>query len=132
MIRFRTTHNDWDPNLEVPFVIVKGNADKIYVDPIWGINVERVLADGKAVEPVPHPVRLDDVNMNQIPIGMEPFVYLVRRLSLVFARSFTAAGEYELLKYNLPEKAKVVLFEYRLRETPETAGPVLTMESTLV
>jgi hypothetical protein len=132
MNRYQTTHNDWDPHLVIPFVVPRHRADKIYIDPTWGLRIDRVTADGKAVPPAPHRARPDDVNFNKTAIGADPFVYTVRRLSLVFAKSFKDAGEFELEKYTLPEKAKVVVIEYRLRESPDSVGPVQTLESNLV
>jgi hypothetical protein len=132
MNRFATTHNSWDPHLVLPFVVLKHRADKIYLEPMWGVKVEQVKADGMPVAPAKHTVNLDDLNFNKTGIGADPFVYLVRRLSLVFAKSFAETGEYELEKYALPERAKVVVIEYRLRESPNSAGPVLTLESKLV
>lgn len=128
--KYLTLHNNWDPNLVFPFVVERFGQDKIYIEPIWGIKVEKVTADGGAVPGLEFKAKLDDLNFNKVRIGADPFVYLVRRSNLVFARKFSAES-YQLEKYTIPPDAKRIVIEYRLRESPDVAGPVLALESTL-
>lgn len=121
----------WDPNLVVPFVVNKFKSNEIYVDTKWALKIEKVTADGKDVPAEDSSAKLDDLNFNKIPIGDAPFVYLVRRSALFFAETFTEKSKYVLKKYNIPETAKRIVIEYRLRESPDVVGPVMTLESQL-
>jgi hypothetical protein len=123
-------HNNWDPHLTFPFVVVKFKQDAIYIEPMWGVKVERITVDGQGLPGEAFNVRLDDVNFNKIPIGADPFVYQVRRSHLVFAKTLDGM-KYELEKYTIPDVAKRIVIEYRLRESNDSVGPVFTLESTL-
>ena len=126
--KYRTIHNSWDPNLVFPFAVSKHSQDKIFIDPTWGIRIERILADRTPVRAEEFRGRLDDLNFNKMPIGGDPFIYQVRRSHLVFARSFTDADQ-QLEKYTVPNEARLLVFEYRLREANDIVGPVMTLES---
>lgn len=114
-----------------PFVVNKFEGKEIYVDPKWGLKIEKVSADGKEVPAENSNAKLDDLNFNKIPIGEAPFVYMVRRLELYFAETFSEQSKYVLKKYNIPETAKKIRIEYRLRESPDVVGPVMTLESQM-
>lgn len=129
---YTTTHNDWDPNLVFPFVVSRFKRDQIYIDPKWGIKIEEIRADGDLVVPRIHDVDLDDLNFRRLPIGGDPFIYQVRYRDLVFAKSFSEEGDYELLKYTIPEASKLVVLQYRLREASNSVGPVMALHSRLV
>lgn len=129
--KYRSIHNNWDPHLVFPFVVVKFKQDDIYVDPVWGIKVEKISVDGEIIPADDFKAKLDDLNFNRISIGSEPFVYQVRRRYLVFARTFDN-NDYELEKYEIPEMAKHIMIEYRLRESNQSVGPVMILESNLV
>lgn len=131
MTAFHTAHADWDANQVFPFVVTKHKSDKIYVDPMWGLKIDSVTADGKAIAAAAHKARFDDLNFNKFPIGSNPFIYLVRRSNLVFAKTFADKGEFELEKWTVPEMTKLLVVKYRLRESPESVGAVLTLESRL-
>ena len=129
--KYRSIHNNWDPHLVFPFVVVKFKQDDIYVDPVWGIKVEKISVDGEIIPADDFKAKLDDLNFNRISIGSEPFVYQVRRRYLVFARTFDN-NDYELEKYEIPEMAKRIMIEYRLWESNQSVGPVMILESNLV
>ena len=128
--KYRMVHNNWDPHLTFPFVVAKFKQDTIYIDPMWGIKIEKVTVDGQGILGEAFNVKLDDVNFNKIPIGDDPFVYQVRRAHLVFAKILDGM-QYQLEKYTIPEAAKRIVIEYRLRESGDSAGPVFILESTL-
>jgi len=128
--KYRTSHTT-DPNFVFPFVVTAHRQDQIFVDPIWGIKIERILLGRSPIPPEDFRGRLDDVNYKKIPIGPDPFIYLVRRSSLIFAKTFDQ-NDYHLERYNVPPNAPSLVFEYRLRESNDSLGPVLTLESVLV
>lgn len=128
--KFVTIHNNWDPNLVFPFVVERFGQGSIYIEPMWGIKVDKVTADGGAVPGLEFKAKLDDLNLNKVKIGADPFIYLVRRSNLVFARKFSDES-YQLERYTIPPDAKRIVVEYRLRESPDTVGPALVLESTL-
>jgi hypothetical protein len=128
--KYRMVHNNWDPHLTFPLVVAKFKQDTIYVDPMWGVRIEKLTVDGRGISGEAFNVKLDDVNFNKIPIGDDPFVYQVRRSYLVFAKTLDGM-KYQLEKYTIPEAAKRIVIEYRLRESNDSVGPVFTLESTL-
>lgn len=127
-LHFSTTHNNWDPNIVVPLVVAKFHDENIYVDPIWGIKIEKVMADGKLIPPSRYDVVFDDVNFSQLRIGDSYFIYRVLFRDFYFAKSFTRQS-WELEKYILPPDARLIHIEYHLRESDERLGPLLTLES---
>jgi hypothetical protein len=129
--RFRMSHNNWDPHLVFPLVVLKHKRDHIYLYPTWGLKIDTVTVDGKAVVPEKDKSLMDDLNFNKVPIGADPYIYQVRRLNLVVAKHFSEQGEYELEKYSIPETARRIVIEYRLRESSDSVGPVLALESSL-
>lgn len=128
--RYRMLHNHWDANLAFAFPVERARQATIYIDPMWGVQIVSVTADGASVPGQPHTARFDDVNFNQVAIGDEPFIYLVRRSNLVFARTLQGM-DFTLEKYVIPERAERIVFEYRLRESGGGFGPVLRLESTV-
>lgn len=125
-------HNDWDAGLVFPFVVTKFNQAVTYLDPIWGIRIHRLFADGSPVHALRHDADLDEADFRKIPLGEDPFIYQVRRSNLVFARAFNEQGEYRLERFDIPLPAKLIVIEYRLRESNESQGPVLILESRMV
>jgi hypothetical protein len=129
--QYTTTHNNWDPHLVFPFVVAKFKLDKIYIDPMWGLRIQKLTVDGVVIRPEPFKAKFDDVNFNKIEIGDAPFVYVVRRHSLRFASAFDEKGEFQLQKYTIPETAIKIVFDYRLRESPDSVGPDMSLLSRL-
>ncbi len=128
--RFQLIFNNWDTNFTFPFVVHKIQLDTIYIDPIWGLKIEKVVANGQLVKPQKYQALLDDVNFGKIFIR-DTFIYQVRRLDMVFASQFNQNGDFELEKYHLPENATSIIIEYRLREASHSLGSILTIDSTL-
>ncbi len=126
-----TIHNTWNTNLVVPLVVSKFHDDSVFVDPVWGIKIDSVTADGKIIAPEIYHAAIDDVNFSKIRIGTQSFVYHVRFLAFYFAKTFTRT-QWELEKYSLPRSAKLIRIEYRARESDESLGPSSTLESHLV
>lgn len=130
--RYTMVHDNWDPHLVFPFVVERFSRNDIYVDPMWGILIERIVADGEPVAAEDCNLFMDDVNFSRIEIGAEPFVYQVRRSNLIFARKFSEDGEFELVQFTIPPESKLIVIEYRLRDSPVSVGPVTALDSRLV
>ncbi|MEZ5582693.1 MAG: hypothetical protein R3F37_07920 [Candidatus Competibacteraceae bacterium] len=73
---------------------------------------------------------LDDINFNKLRIGEAPFIYQVRFLDFVFAKTFSAE-DYELEKYLLPAEAAHISIAYQARESDAVLGPTLVLNSWL-
>ena len=140
---YTTTHNSWDPNLLVPLVVSVPAPDQvqpdqaqperveIFRDPVWGVRILKVIADGETVAPENHDVDLDDMDFRTIPVGIGPFIYQVRFLDFHFAATFSA-HDYQLVKYALPQTARHIQIQYQLRQSPDAVGPLMTLNSYLL
>lgn len=129
--KFTTNHNNWDTHSRIPFAVSSFGPDQIYLDPIWGVKIEKITVDNTVIAAMPHDIDLDDINFKKRTIGAEPYIYQARRLDLVFAKHFSDSGDYELEKYSIPKEAQQIVIEYRLRVAPDKLGPVLTLVSML-
>jgi hypothetical protein len=129
--QYSTTHNSWDQNLVLPFVVTAFNEREVYLDPMWAIKIHRVTADNKQIQAEPYEAFFDDLNFSKLSIDDTPFIYTVRLRNLHFARTFDQNG-FQLERYVIPESARQIKIEYRLRETDERLGPVITLISNLV
>lgn len=127
---YLTIHNSWDANLMVPLIVAKFRLDALYVEPMWGVKIHRVVADGAAVPGKPHEQDLDDANFRKIQARDLPLVYQVRFNDFIFAKTFTEAA-WTFEKYELPRAAKIIRIEYQGRESDTSLGPVCIVESRL-
>jgi|GEM_PF-2708173 len=129
--QFMTVHNDWDHHLLLPFVVVRGQSDSVFIDPIWGIKIGQVMADGTRLYPERFDADLDDLNLRKIQIGNTSFIYQVQFGWFVFAKRINEEEdyEYELERYTLPAKAKHIRIEYHSRESDKVLGPACVLNS---
>lgn len=129
--QYLTMHNSWDANLMVPLIVAKFRQDVLYVEPMWGVKIHRVVADRTAIPGKPHEMDLDDANFRKIQAGDLPLVYQVRFNDFIFAKTFSEAA-WTFEKYELPRSANVIRIEYQGRESETSLGPVCVIESRLV
>jgi hypothetical protein len=126
---YKTIHNGQTPQIVFPFVVEKFERDEIYADPVWGIKIEKITVDNSPVLAEKLKTKSEYPNFDKIFIGTGSFIYQVGSGNLVFASQLTEKGQYNLEKFTIPARARRIEIQYRLRLSPESSGPLLTLQA---
>ncbi|WP_444908728.1 hypothetical protein [Microbulbifer sp. TRSA005] len=111
-----------DKNIEyglLPFVVTLSKPSNVYVDPVWGVTIEKIVVDGSSLKVSNYDIDLDDINLNLHSVEGENFVYSLPFNNLVFGKYEN--GDYELSRYVIPENFNELSIYYRLVKPGE--GP---------
>ncbi len=129
---FLTTHTDWDAHQTLAFIVPAGTGPKVYIDPIWGIAVDAILADDREVKPQPFNGRLDDVDFRRMETRGEAFVLKMLMGDVKVAHRFESEEAYAITTYDVQMTSGLIEIRYRPRFGPGVMGPECRLVSTRV
>ncbi len=123
---FNTTFDDWNKRYSFPFVLGDVAGLRLYRDVRWAIVIESCVVDSKPIHAVEFTGRFDDLDFSAIDVEMSgPFVYQFPRGDLIYARKLEVTendAKFEMEKIELPESAKKIEFNYRIRTIGKPVG----------
>lgn len=97
---------------DLPLPVSTAPGDTLHIDPIWGIELVEILADGRPVAGKPSYVMLDDLNIRPITVQSRTYVYMVNLSRMLFGE-LSPLG-YDLVEYEIPDDAASLVIRYRL------------------
>ncbi len=140
MTTFTAQHFSTAREIVVPFSAPPtGAGGALYRDPLFGLKLESVTADGDAVPGVEAMALLDDLDLRTFESTGETHVYVVTSGKVVASEgawtlvSATEVTEesYELQLHAIPRGTARFQVRYRVRNPQNNElGPELTLEST--
>lgn len=114
---FIGTHDSGDPRsvIAIPVPCPALGLKSYFMSPVWAIDVQRILCDGKEVKAVPLRAQLDDMDLRIIE-STSIMVYRLRLGDLVVADKFNLKVRgYTLKSYAVDVNVKVIEIWYKVR-----------------
>lgn len=96
----------------VPLPVSTTPGDTLYADPIWGIEIVEIFADGRPVAGKPSYVLLDDPNTRPVTVHSSTYIYNLVLSQMLFGKLMPL--DYDLVEYDIPDDAASLVIRYRL------------------
>jgi len=96
----------------VPLPVSTTPGDTLYADPIWGIEIVEIFADGRPVAGKPSYRLLDDPNTRPVTVHSSTYIYNLVLSQMLFGKLMPL--DYDLVEYDIPDDAAPLVIRYRL------------------
>jgi len=136
---FQTHHDAAASEIVLPFpappVRAKGS---VYRDPLFGLKLDAVVADGEPVQGEESMVLIDDIDLHAVPVNGDAYIYLVTTGEpapsvdgwCILAASAVTEDNFDLEEFTIPRGTQRLQIRYRVRDPEGNGlGPSLMWES---
>lgn len=116
-----TCHSRWASSFSLPFALEEGDGETVFHEPMVGVKIIEILADGQKISPRQAATKCDGLDVGVTKVG-ERYIY---NLSLVqrdagkywFMTSvvFKSESDMELRDFLIPTGAKEITVTYQIR-----------------
>jgi len=128
---FVTTHNGWNANQELTFVLPGGESEDSYTNLMWAVHVDAVMVDGNEIPPQPFMGMPDDIDFRRTPTGGAHFLVKTLLTDLTIASRFESESVFDLVTYDIPLTSFRFEIHYRPRYGPGLVGADCRLLSTM-
>jgi len=126
---YLTSHQGWQPVICMPFILEPGEKQgSVFINPIVGVKITGVFADGKMISSVDAHTDYDGLNDSVTNID-EHFIYNLYSEDWentnfwVLTSAVNMGGkEMSIRDFNIPKSSKNILIKYQIRHTDFSLG----------
>jgi hypothetical protein len=110
--RVEVVYSQYDPF--IPFIAECKGSKSIYSDAVWGVEIEKITADGVEIEGKESFALLEGGKAQEKQVTDSAYVYKVDVDDMLFGE-LHPDRDYTLKKYSVPPSAKKLLIYYRIK-----------------